>query len=102
MRRILIVAATASLGLITACSGGESENGGEARAVTQTRMDDIDKIEGSISDEMIDTNESGEEAPLAGSDAIAGAANPEAAAAQKPENAEKPGQKKAEISDNAR
>ncbi len=42
--------------------GCTSEQSKEDSQITQTRMNDIDSIEGSISDEMIDTDQSTEEA----------------------------------------
>ena len=47
----LLIVSTA---LLAACSGGNSEDS----KVTQTRLDDLDNIEGTISDEMINTDES--------------------------------------------
>lgn len=72
MRQAVYLAILVSLSSLAACSSGGSDpaanggSGGEASAVTQTRMDDIDKIEGTISDEMIDTSSSTDDAPLAG------------------------------------
>jgi hypothetical protein len=52
-----LVISTASL---AACGGGNKED----NQVTQTRMDDIDSLEGTISDDMINTDESTDEAPV--------------------------------------
>ncbi len=60
MRRILTTALLLTLPLIHACSGDESEDS----KVTQTRMDDVDNVEGTISDDMINTDESTETAPI--------------------------------------
>jgi hypothetical protein len=60
MRRILTTALLLTLPLVHACSGSKSEDS----KVTQTRMDDIDNVEGTISDDMINTDESTETAPL--------------------------------------
>jgi hypothetical protein len=60
MRRIFTTALLLTLPLIHACSGGKSEDS----KVTQTRMDDIDNVEGTISDDMINTDESTETGPL--------------------------------------
>jgi hypothetical protein len=60
MRRILITALLLTVPFIHACSGGKSEDS----KVTQTRMDDVDNVEGTISDDMINTDESTETAPL--------------------------------------
>jgi hypothetical protein len=59
MRRTLILTALA-LPALSACGGG----GDDASKVTETRMDDIDSIEGTISDEMIVTDENAEMAPV--------------------------------------
>ena len=70
MRRLLTVAALLILPMISACSNSGTETTEDSK-VTETRMDDIDKIEGTISDEMIDTTESTQPAPLAGKEAEA-------------------------------
>jgi hypothetical protein len=59
MRRTLIMMALA-LPALSACGG----SGGADSKVTETRMDDIDSIEGTISDEMIPTDENAEMAPV--------------------------------------
>lgn len=59
MRRNLIILALA-LPALSACSGGDDADS----KVTETRMDDIDSIEGTISDEMIPTDEVTETAPV--------------------------------------
>jgi hypothetical protein len=68
MRHIFVITSLIPLTLIAACSQDKAERAAEGSGVTQTRMDDIDQIEGTISDEMIDTSESIDEAPLAKSD----------------------------------
>lgn len=61
MRRLVLSSAlVASLALLAACGGGNKED----NQVTQTRMDDIDSLEGTISDDMINTDESTDEAPV--------------------------------------
>lgn len=58
MRPLIILSA---LTLATAaCGGGTSED----RQTTETRMDDLDSLEGTISDDAINTDESTDEAPL--------------------------------------
>ena len=58
MRPILTVPVFAfSILLLSACGGGDKENS----QVAETRMDDIDSLEGTISDDMINTDESTEE-----------------------------------------
>jgi hypothetical protein len=58
MRFHLIVPAITLLAL-TACGGSKEDN-----QVTETRMDDIDSLEGTISDDAINLDESTDEAPL--------------------------------------
>lgn len=58
MRPILTASVFAlSISLLSACGGGDKENS----QVAETRMDDIDSLEGTISDDMINTDESTEE-----------------------------------------
>jgi hypothetical protein len=52
MRRALIVAITL---LLAACGSSEDSK------VTESRMDDIDSLEGTISDEMVNTDELNEQ-----------------------------------------
>ncbi len=52
MRRALILSFTL---LLAACGGGDESK------VTETRMDDIDSLQGTISDEMVDTDELNEQ-----------------------------------------
>ena len=58
MRRALILL-TIALPALSACGGNDADS-----KVTETRMDDIDSVEGTISDEMIPTDEVTEEAPV--------------------------------------
>ncbi len=60
MRPILITALLLSLPFIHGCSGNNAED----NKVTQTKMDDIDKIQGTISDDMINSDETTDEAPV--------------------------------------
>lgn len=53
MRRALISSVTL---LLAACGGGDESK------VTETRMDDIDSLQGTISDEMVNTDELNEQA----------------------------------------
>tara|TARA_R110000765_G_scaffold354310_1_gene444414 strand:+ start:177 stop:443 length:267 start_codon:yes stop_codon:yes gene_type:complete len=48
-----LAAATAVVLTISACSGNEAPDAGE---VTETQMDDVDVIDGTISDEMVDVD----------------------------------------------
>ncbi len=67
MRRALILMAIA-LPALSACGGNDADS-----KVTETRMDDIDSVEGTISDEMIPTDEVTEMAPVEASAAPAAA-----------------------------
>ena len=60
MRRFMVSAVTiGSLAMLSACGGSAEDN-----KVTETRMDDLDSLEGTISDDMINTDESTDEAPV--------------------------------------
>jgi hypothetical protein len=60
MRRLVLSAAIVmSLALLSACGGNKEDN-----QITETRMDDLDSLEGTISDDMINTDESTDEAPV--------------------------------------
>lgn len=48
-----IAAATAVALTISACSGNDAPDSGD---VTETRMDDVDVIDGTISDDMVDVD----------------------------------------------
>ena len=57
MRRFMLpFVVFASLSLLGACSNDTEDN-----KVTETRMDDLDSIEGTISDDIIDTDQSTDE-----------------------------------------
>lgn len=52
MTKFSSIVATALIALtISACSGNDAPEGGE---VTETQMDEVDVIDGTISDEMVD------------------------------------------------
>ncbi len=62
---------------LTAC-GGDDKTAAKAKVentVTQTRMDDIDSIEGTINDEMINVDETTEAAATASTDKETGGAD---------------------------
>ncbi len=48
-----------SIALLSACGSNKEDS-----QVTETRMEDIDSLEGTISDDMINTDESTDQAPL--------------------------------------
>jgi hypothetical protein len=52
---------------LTACGGSKEDN-----QVTETRMDDIDSLEGTISDDAINMDESTDEAPVEAAPAVTG------------------------------
>ncbi len=60
-RAIFALTLIAALG---GCDSGNIVTGGKDEKATQVRMGDIDSPEGTISDEMINTDESTDEAPL--------------------------------------
>lgn len=57
--RLQTFATVISLLALTACGGSKEDN-----QVTETRMDDIDSLEGTISDDAINMDASTEEAPV--------------------------------------
>ncbi len=73
-----ISAIVLSVAALSACGGGKEDS-----QVTETRMDDIDSLEGTISDEMINTDESTDEGPFDA--APAGEGKPKAADEEGPE-----------------
>ena len=50
-----------SLAILSACGSGD---GSEDRQTAETRMDDLDSLEGTISDDAINTDQSTEEGPI--------------------------------------
>jgi PBP1b-binding outer membrane lipoprotein LpoB len=77
--RPLILASLLFLPMLSACSG---ETAGDKK-VSQTKMNDIDSLEGTINDDIINTDQTTEEAPLEAS----APASPTASAALKKEAA---------------
>ncbi|MEE9432913.1 MAG: hypothetical protein V3V15_01575 [Sphingorhabdus sp.] len=70
MRKFMLAAPLILIGLLAAC-GNDTEKAGGGKTsgqVTQTRMDDIDSIEGTINDDMINVDETTDIAPLAKDD----------------------------------
>ena len=61
MRRALILSVTL---LLAACGGSDESK------VTETRMDDIDSLQGTISDEMVNTDELNEQAMVEAAPAV--------------------------------
>jgi len=75
MNKFARIAAAAAVALtISACSGNDAPDSGD---VTETQMDDVDVIDGTISDEMVDVDtikevdETGEESDKNVADASA-------------------------------
>jgi hypothetical protein len=81
MRRNLIL----SLTLLLAACGGSGEN-----TVTETRMDDIDNLQGTISDEMVNTDELNEQAMVEAAPAAVAKPKAKAEAQSKPDAATPP------------
>lgn len=81
MRRFVpSIALAASLTILSAC-GDSAEN----TAVTDTRMDDLDSLEGTISDDAINTDQSTEEGPIEAAPAATPAAGKQQPKASKEE-----------------
>jgi len=59
MRFSRLMPALALLLLVSACGSSKEDN-----QVTETRMDNLESLKGTISDDMINTDESTDEAPL--------------------------------------
>jgi hypothetical protein len=74
--------ALALLLLVSACGSSKEDN-----QVTETRMDNLESLEGTISDDMINTDESTDVAPLATAPAVA---EPDKAEAPKTDAAKAP------------
>ncbi len=70
MRHSISMPVLAILLLTSACGSSKEDN-----QVTETRMDDLDGLEGTISDDMINTDQSTDEPPLEGAPAGADTAN---------------------------
>jgi outer membrane biosynthesis protein TonB len=76
---------------LAACSGEPAADS----AVTETKMDSVDAIQGTISDEMIVTDDSSDQAPIADAseapeEPVKGSAKPDKKEAAKPKPAPKP------------
>lgn len=89
MRRAPLHILALSLLTLTACGGTTEDN-----QVTETRMDDIDSLEGTISDDAITMDASTDEAPV---EAVAEPAGAPKAKLDKAEARETGGPDKAEI-----
>jgi len=59
MRLTIVAPAFAALLALSACGGGKEDN-----QVTKSRMDDLESLKGTISDDMINTDKSTDEAPV--------------------------------------
>lgn len=82
MRLSRLTPALALLLLVSACGSSKEDN-----QVTETRMDNLESLEGTISDDMINTDESTDVAPLAAAPAVA---EPDKAEAPKTDAAKAP------------
>lgn len=82
MRFSRLMPALALLLLVSACGSSKEDN-----QVTETRMDNLESLKGTISDDMINTDESTDEAPL---DAAPAVAEPDKAEAPKTDTAKAP------------
>ncbi len=72
MRRIILSASLIAAALLQGCSDNKAGTpAAEANKVTQTRMNDIDSLEGTISDEMIITDDANDEAALESGEPVA-------------------------------
>ncbi len=81
MRRALILSLSLTL---AACGGGDESK------VTETRMDDIDSLQGTISDEMANTDELNEQAMVEAAPATVAKPKAKAEAQSKPDAATPP------------
>jgi outer membrane biosynthesis protein TonB len=75
MRRTLILSLTL---MLAACGGSDDSK------VTETRMDDIDSLQGTISDEMVNADELNEQAMVEASPAAVAKPKAKATAEEKP------------------
>jgi hypothetical protein len=82
MRLSRLTPAPALLLLVSACGSSKEDN-----QVTETRMDNLESLKGTISDDMINTDESTDEAPL---DAAPAVAEPDKAEVPKTDAAKAP------------
>lgn len=73
MRLSCLTPALALMLLVSACGSSKEDN-----QVTETRMDNLKSLKGTISDDMINTDESTDEAPLDAAPAASKPANVEA------------------------
>lgn len=82
-----IAAATAVALTISACSGNDAPDSGD---VTETRMDDVDVIDGTISDDMVDVDTIKEVDATGEETGDSSDKKEDSASADKSESAEKP------------
>lgn len=77
--RLRIVISAAAVLLLSACGSSKEDN-----QITETRMDDLDSLEGTISDDVVNVDESTDEAPTAAAPASVPSKAPVEAAAAEP------------------
>lgn len=78
MRRSILIPATALL-LLSACGGPKDDN-----QVTETRMDNLDSLKGTISDDVVNIDDFADEAPTEAAPASVPSKAPVEAAAAEP------------------
>ncbi len=80
MRLSILIPAVSTALLLSACGGSKEDN-----QVTETRMDDLDSLEGTISDDIMNSDESTDEAPTEAAPAAVPSKAPVEAADAEPE-----------------
>lgn len=79
MRLNILIPAAAML-LLSACGGSKEDN-----QVTETRMDDLDSLEGTISDDVMNVDETTDEVPTEAAPALVPSKAPDKAPETEPE-----------------
>lgn len=79
MRLTILMPAAMALLALSACGGSKEDN-----QVTETRMEDLDSLEGTISDDVMNVDESTDEAPTEAAPVPAPSSNPTKAETAEP------------------